>query len=46
MAKKARNARKPKGWRAFDALTRKVAAVPKEEVDKLEAKRPKRDSKK
>lgn len=32
MAKKAK--KKPKGWRAFDALARRVAQVPKEEVDK------------
>lgn len=46
MAKKARKAKKPQGWKAFDDLTRKVVAVPKEEVDRLEAARPKRESKK
>lgn len=29
----ARKPRKPKGFDAFDALARKVAAVPKEQVD-------------
>lgn len=33
---------KPKGWRAFDALARKLVRVPKTEVDRLEAERPKR----
>lgn len=31
MAKKAK--KKPAGWRAFDRLARKLAQVPKEEVD-------------
>lgn len=31
MAKKAK--KKPKGWRAFDSLARKLSQVPKEEVD-------------
>jgi hypothetical protein len=34
--------RKPKGWSAFDVLARKLAAVPKEAVDKAIAKTPKR----
>ena len=25
--------KKPEGWRAFDALARKVVSVPKEDVD-------------
>jgi len=29
---------KPRGWSKFDELARKVAAVPKEAVDKLIAK--------
>jgi hypothetical protein len=28
-----RKARRPKGWREFDALTRKLIQVPKEETD-------------
>ena len=28
-----KKARKPKGWRKFDALTRKLIQVPKEETD-------------
>ena len=30
----ARKARKPEGFEAFDALTRKLVQVPKAEVDK------------
>jgi len=26
--------KKPEGWRAFDSLAKRLAAVPKEEVDK------------
>lgn len=37
----ADKAKKPKGWRAFDKLTRKLAAVPKEEVDAREKQRDK-----
>jgi hypothetical protein len=33
---------KPKGWRAFDQLARRVVQVPKEEVDRAERKRKKR----
>ena len=40
MAKKARR-QKPKGWRAFDDLTRRLVRVPKSEVDRLEAERQK-----
>lgn len=29
----AKEAKKPTGWGAFDALTRKLVAVPKEEVN-------------
>lgn len=32
MAKK--KTQKPKGWKAFDALTRKLVQVPKGELDK------------
>jgi hypothetical protein len=38
----ASKAKKPKGFRAFDALTRKLVRVPKAEVDRREAKRKKR----
>ena len=34
MAKK----KKPKGWKAFDALTRKLVEIPKGEVDQQVAK--------
>ncbi len=37
MAKKA----KPKGWRAFDQLARRLVKVPKAEVDRAEEKRQK-----
>lgn len=30
--------KKPEGWRAFDALAKKLVAVPKEAVDKKVAK--------
>lgn len=35
-------AKKPKGFKAFDALTRKVAAVPKAEADAKERQRKRR----
>ncbi len=35
-------AKKPKGWRAFDALARKLVRVPKTEADRAEARRKKR----
>ena len=38
----AKEAKKPKGWKAFDALTRKLVKVPKEELVRKEAKRKKR----
>jgi len=42
-------AKKPKGWRAFDQLCKKLVKVPKDEVDgKIErdkAKRPKKKKK-
>lgn len=33
--------RKPRGWSAFEVLARKLAAVPKEAVDKAIEKTPK-----
>jgi len=38
MAKKA----KPKGWKTFDQLARRLVHVSKQDVDKAEAKRKKR----
>jgi hypothetical protein len=38
----AKESKKPKGWRAFDQLARKLVRVPKAEVDRQEAKRKKR----
>lgn len=32
------NKKKPKGWRAFDTLTRKLIQVPKGEADRQVAK--------
>lgn len=40
MAKKATN--KPKGWKAFDALARKLVKVPKAEVGQSKKKRRKK----
>jgi len=37
---------KPRGFGAFDSLARKLAAVPKDEVDKAMAKTPKRKRRK
>lgn len=37
----ADKAKKPKGWRAFDSLTKKLIAVPKSEVEEQEKKRSK-----
>ena len=42
MASDAKKAKKPKGWKAFDALARKLVKVPKAEITKREAKRKKR----
>ena len=33
---------KPKGWRPFDQLAKRLVQVPKEEVDRAERKRKKR----
>lgn len=33
---------KPRGWKAFDALARKVVSVPKDAVDRIIAQKPKR----
>lgn len=38
----AKKAAKPNGWRAFDALAKKLVDVPKEEVERAERKRKKR----
>jgi hypothetical protein len=38
----AKEAKKPAGFKAFDALARKLVKVPKAEVTKREAKRKKR----
>jgi hypothetical protein len=35
-------AKKPKGWKAFDQLARRLVRVPKAEVVRKEAKRKKR----
>jgi len=35
----AKEAKTPAGWRAFDALTRKLVRVPKEEVDRRVAEK-------
>ena len=37
--------KKPKGWKAFDQLVRKLVRVPKEEVERKERKRKKRGRK-
>ena len=38
----AKKVKKPKGFRAFDALARKLVKVPKSEVDRAEKDRKKR----
>jgi hypothetical protein len=38
----ATKSKKPKGFKAFDALARKLVRVPKVEADRREAKRKKR----
>ena len=38
--------RKPRGWSKFDALTRRLVAVPKDAVEKAIAKAPKRKRRK
>lgn len=42
----AKKAAKPKGWNAFAALAKRVASVPKTEVDRRESERVKRKPKK
>ena len=42
MASDAKKAKKPKGWKAFDALARKLVKVPKSEVERAEQDREKR----
>ncbi len=42
MAKEVSKATKPKDWKAFDALARKLVQVPKAEVERIERKRKKR----
>ncbi len=37
---------KPRGWRAFDSLARKLVAVPKESADKIMSQTPKRKRRK
>lgn len=40
------DSKKPEGWRAFDSLATRLAAVPKEEVDrKIKADKAKRIAK-
>lgn len=39
-------AKKPQGWKAFDALTKKLVGVPKEEVEQKIASAPKRKARK
>jgi hypothetical protein len=39
-------AKKPKGWKAFDALARKLVAVPKSEAERAEKKRKRRKGRK
>lgn len=39
------NTKKPKGFKAFDALARKLVQVPKKEVERREKRRKKRGSK-
>lgn len=41
----AKKATKPKGWKAFDALARKLVQVPKKEVERRDKRRKKRGSK-
>ena len=41
MASDAKKVKKPKGFRAFDALARKLVRVPKSEVERAERKRKK-----
>jgi hypothetical protein len=38
----ASESKKPRGWKAFDELSRKLVRVPKAEVVRKEAKRKKR----
>lgn len=45
MAKKAKRAKKPEGFQAFDDLAKKLIKVPKAEVDRRIAKRKKKKKK-
>ena len=46
-AEMAKRARRPKGWRKFDALTKKLIQVPKDELDRqIESDQKKRRKKK
>jgi hypothetical protein len=42
----AKKVAKPKGWKAFDTLARKLVAVPKAEVERAEKKRKRRKGRK
>jgi hypothetical protein len=42
MAMDAAKPNKPKGWKAFDQLAKRLVRIPKEELDRAEAKRKKR----
>jgi hypothetical protein len=42
MDKQSTKPKKPKGWKAFDALARKLVTVPKSEVERAEQDRTKR----
>lgn len=46
MAKKAKRASKPEGFKAFDELAKKLIKVPKAEVDRRIARRKKAKRKK
>lgn len=38
----AKESKKPAGWKAFDQLAKRLVKIPKEELDRAEAKRKKR----
>ena len=42
MTSDAKKSKKPKGWKAFDALARTLVKVPKSEVERAEKDREKR----
>jgi len=42
VSKDSNKAKKPAGWKAFDALARKLVKVPKSEVERAEKDREKR----